>query len=145
MIDACQGKDSFEVYMETLIGIVLVLPPFPYSDDTKIVKDIPIYGLTDKNKKNVQPQSIKMGKYVDDIKDGVVVEKKDWVTTGPYVCIVCSRGNTVEKAREKVYKIIDELSVSDIGYRDDIGEKVIKALPELQKLGFAMDWEIESD
>ena len=144
MLDACRGKDTLSTSMDVLIGVVLTIPPFPYEADDYVVEGVPIYGLTDALKKNIQPQSVMMGKYIDEV-DGELQETKGWVTSGSYVAVVVEKGASVEKAREKVYKIVDKVSMSDMGYRTDIGEKVIKWLPELQKHGFATDWPIEKE
>ncbi len=145
MIDACRGKDTLKTTKDVLIGVVLTLPPFPYDDGGSMNTDnIPLYGLNDDSKLHVQPQSIKMGKYIDEV-DGEFKEVKGWVSSGPYVAVVADKGKTVAQARENVYGIIDDLSMSDMGYRTDIGCKVIACIPELQALGFASDWPEEEN
>ena len=144
MLDACKGKDTLKATNDVVIGVVLVLSPFPYNDNTINTKNIPIYGLTDQLKKFIQPQSIMMGKFINKV-NGKFEEVEDWVSTGDYLCVITNIGSTVEEARKNVYSIIDKLAISDLGYRIDIGVKVIEALPKLQKLGYATDWEVISE
>lgn len=145
MIDACQGKDTLKTSYDFGIGVVLAIPDFPYCEKKpKEVSDLPIYGITEKNEKYIQPQSIKMGRFVDN-EDGEIVERKGWVTSGTYVAVVTQQGKTIEDAREKVYKIIDDLSLSNMMYRTDIGIKTMKNLEELNENGYAIDWVSEPD
>jgi phosphoribosylamine--glycine ligase len=145
MYDACDGIDSLEVSMKTMIGVVLVIPPFPYENTGDYcVEGIPLYGLSEGMKLRIQPQSIMMGKYIEEV-DGKFEEVDGWVSSGPYVGVVCTEGKDITEAQIKAYTIIDKISMSDMGYRIDIGTKVKKMLPELQKLGYATDWEIEND
>lgn len=143
MLDACNGNDTLTPNMDVTIGVVMTLPPFPHEDKGHTNTDgIPIYGLNDRLKKHIQPQSVRMGKFVDEV-DGKFEEVDGWVSSGPYVAVVTETGKTVEDARDKVYKLVDKISMSDLGYRTDIGCKVIKSLPILQKLGFATEWELD--
>jgi len=144
MYDACKGKETLKASKDVMIGIVLVIPPFPFEDKDQVTENIPIYGITKKNWENIQPQSVMAGKFIDEV-DGEMKEVDGWVTAGSYVLVVVETGKTIEDSRDKVYKIVGEISISDMGYRDDIGEKVIKNLPELQKHGFAGEWEKADD
>ncbi len=71
--------------------------------------------------------------------DGKIVEGEIYATTGPYVLVCTGMGKTIEKARDKVYRAVDAVKFPDKMFRDDIGCKVISALPALHKAGYALD------
>lgn len=141
MLDACNGIDSLEVSPQHAVGIVIAQPDYPYSKATKKeTEGVPIYGVTPKNEKYIYPQSVKIDKMPDMDKEHVV-EKAMWVTTGDYVGVVTALGNTVKKACERAYKTVDELNLSDMICRDDIGEKLEEQIPQLQAHGYALEFE----
>ena len=73
---------------------------------------------------------------------GKIVDKEMLVTTGDYVLICSGTGTTVEKAKENAYKVVDKMEIPNSPmYRTDIGCRLEKQLPELQKHGFATEWE----
>jgi phosphoribosylamine---glycine ligase len=69
-----------------------------------------------------------------------VVEKDMWATCGDYVAVVTGTGKSVKQATERAYNVVKEISVPDLMWRDDIGEKLEKELPELQKHGYATEF-----
>lgn len=138
MIDACQGIDSVRASTDIIVGVCLVVPDFPVSNEDR---GLAIYGLSDKISKNIQPQFVKAGSFIDDV-EGELKEVQGWVTAGSYVAIVVDTGKTVEQAMKNVYKIVDKIAISNLGYRNDIGVKVQETLPDLQALGFATEWDI---
>ena len=141
MLDALNGKDSLKVNYDTTIGVVLAIPDFPYGNfEEEQVCGLPIYGITEENEPNVQPQSMAMGKLIDEEMDEVLGP----VTAGDYVAIVVDTGKTVEEAQENVYEIVKEIAIPNKIFRNDIGNRVIKALPDLQKLGYASDWTLNN-
>lgn len=143
MFDACKGLDTFQTSFDTGIGVVLSIPDYPYYNaPVEEVSNLPIYGITSKNRKHIQPSSLKQGKFIDRI-DDKIQETNGWVTSGSYCAVVVGSGSTIEDARDEAYGIIDDLSLSNMAYRTDIGEKTIEALPELQEHGFATGWNIE--
>ena len=121
-------------------GVVLAQPDYPYSKTTKAeTLDIPIYGPSQGNRKFVHPQSVKMAK-LPAMKDDQVIEKRMWVTCGDYIAVVTGTGKTVKQAVDRMYKVVEEIHVPNLMYRNDIGEKLEKELPELQKHGFCEGW-----
>lgn len=137
MYDACDGKDTLEVSTAIAVGIVCAMPDYPYSKLTnKETLDIPIYGVTDKNRRFIAPQSIKMAKLPD--MDGDKIVMKDmWASCGDYLAVVTGTGKSVKQAADRAYGVVKELHVADMMYRDDVHEKMEKDIPELQKLGYA--------
>ena len=59
-------------------------------------------------------------------------------TAGDYVCVITAAANTVSQARQAAYARVKSLDIpGGVAVRDDIGERLSKQLPELQKHGFA--------
>lgn len=141
MLDACEGKDTLLTSPAVACGIVLAQPDYPHSKFTKAeVADIPMYGVTNENRKYISPQSIKIDT-MPDMDGETVVERDIWCSTGDYLAVVTGHGKTVKKACERAYSTVKELHVPNLMWRDDIGEKLEKQIPELQKLGYALDIE----
>jgi phosphoribosylamine-glycine ligase len=103
------------------------------------VNGIPIYGVTKKNEKYIQPQYVKIEK-MPDMEGEKIVERPCWATSGNYNAVVTGRGKTVTQARGRAYETLKELSIKDMGYRDDIGEGLKESLPKLQALGYAKEF-----
>jgi phosphoribosylamine---glycine ligase len=140
MLDACNGDDTLEVSTAIACGVVLAQPDYPYSKLTKAeTLDIPIYGVTEKNRKFIAPQSVKMAKLPQMI-DGAVVDKDMWATCGDYIAVVTGTGKSVKIACERAYNTVKEIHVPDLMWRDDIGEKLEEILPDMHKMGYAKEF-----
>lgn len=50
---------------------------------------------------------------------------------------ITASGKTVDSARESLYKMVKEVDLPDMQYRNDIGERPKEQLPKLRKLGFS--------
>lgn len=143
MLDACNGKDTLEVSPQVACGVVVAIPDYPYSNKALSERsDIPIYGVTDKNRAHIAPQSVKLAKHPV-MQGGKVMEKEIWSSTDDYLFVVTGMGKTVRRACDRAYATLRELHVPDMIYRDDIGEKLEKSLPELHKLGYAAEFEYD--
>lgn len=141
MKDACEGKDTLDVTTQHACGVVLAMPDYPYSKVTKAETDgVPIYGVTEKVRKFLAPQSVKIQKMPD--MDGEnLTERPIWATTGDYIAVATGTGKTVKQACERAYAVVDEIHIPDMICRDDVGEKLEKELPELKKHGYATEFE----
>ena len=141
MLDACNGKDTLEVSPQVACGIVLAMPDWPYSNKTQEERSgIPIYGVTEKNRPHIAPQSVKLTKQPS--MDGTkVVDKETWTASDDYLAVVTGLGKTVRRACDRAYSTVKELHIPDVIYRDDVGERLEKELPTLHKLGFATEFE----
>lgn len=144
MLDALNGEDTLKVSFDVMIGVVLTTGAYPFDSGvpelTEKAVGLPIYGIHDDNEAHVMPQAVCMGEFLDEDGEETV---EGYVTTNSYVAVITDTGKTIEQARKKVYSIIDELDLSGLMYRNDIGQKVQKALPELKELGYAETWEEE--
>lgn len=135
MMNAVEGEDTLEVDYATAAGVVLQLE---HKEDADELLDIPVTVETPA-RKFVHPQSVKMAK-LPAMKGEEVTEKKIWATCGDYVAVVTGTGKTIRQACERAYKAVEQVHVPDLGWRDDIGEKLEKEVPELQKHGFALEF-----
>jgi phosphoribosylamine---glycine ligase len=140
MLNACEGEDTTDFSRKMAVGVVVAQPDYPYSVAERTdTLDIPIYGPSAGNMKYVHPQSVKMAK-LPAMKGEEIVDKKMWATCGDYIAVVTGTGKTVKEAAGRAYKVIGEIEIPDMMFRDDIGEKLEKELPDLQKHGYATEW-----
>lgn len=95
------------------VGVVVAVPPFPYSDEDEfdIYKDFSI--LFKKNNFD--------GIHLGDVKN----VNGDWKVTGTlgYALVVTGSGTTVVEARKQCYGRIDNIMLQNMFYRTDIGAK----------------------
>ncbi len=137
MLDAMRGKDSLQASEKVHTGIVLAIPDFPHSKFTKAeVSDHTIYGVNEENEKKIQPQYIKKSKKPD-MEGEEIVEKDMWVSAGDYLAIIVGSGRSVSASMHDANKVMDDLYVHDMMYRDDIGEGLKDKIPDLHKHGYA--------
>jgi phosphoribosylamine--glycine ligase len=127
-----KGEDFYLDYKkEYAINVALTVPPFPYitSDKNIVHSGVNIFFKKDMSKKDFSHICF----------EGVTVKKikgKDnYYTAGNcgYVLYVTGCGNTVKKAREKVYSIINKIIIPKMFYRTDIGLRFIKKDQKLLK------------
>lgn len=140
LLDLAEGRDAKNWVMDDVaVGVVMAIPDFPYSHITrKDVVDIPIYGLRPDLLPHIHPTGIKLGTAPQKIA-GKIVDAPCWVTAGDYVLIATGVGDSVTKAREKVYRVLDNLkdTPNNPFWRTDIGRRLAKQLPRLQANGYA--------
>ena len=143
MLDACEGKDTLKTSKKVTGGVVLAQPDYPYSKLTQAkTTDIPIYGVTKANEAYLYPQSVKREE-LPDMEGEKIVEREIWATSGDYVLVVTGTGKTVRQAMTRAYDTLRELSIPDMIYRDDIGEKLEEEIPRLQLHGIATEFTYE--
>lgn len=143
LLDLAEGKDARNVELDTIaVGVVLSIPDYPYSHLTrKEVSGIPVYGITDSNWDSVHPLEMMMGEAPVE-KNGVIAPEKMLVTAGDYILVGSGTGKTVTEAKRSAYRVLKSLSIPNSPmYRTDIGNRLKKQLPELQRNGFAMGME----
>lgn len=142
MLDSLTGTDSFAPSEDIALGVVVTIPDFPYSHNTK--KDgsgFPVWGITDKNRYWIHPAEMQMGK-APVFEGGKITEKDMLVTAGDYVLICSGTGSSVSEAQACAYSVVKELEIPNSPmYRTDIGDRLEQQLPKLQALGYATTWE----
>lgn len=138
--DFTQGKkvDPW-VLNRTAVGVVLSIPDYPYSNFTKKeVVGIPIYGIKPSLWHHLHPAEMMMAQDVpirikDKIEHGPCP-----ATAGDYVLIMTATGDTVRDASNTVYRRLASLRVPNSPmYRTDIGRRLAKQLPMIQRHGYA--------
>ena len=145
MLHLLDGEDTFLPLTDHAIGVVLTIPPFP--NDKVILKDVsgvPLYGMDDENpyRDMLCPCEVMSGEAPAMEGDELLEKKRLMVSAGAYLAVAVGLGETLSAAQKEAYKAVDSLEVpQNLQYRTDIGDKMKKAIPELQEHGFAMDWE----
>lgn len=138
MKDLLDGRDSLKVSYDVAIGVVMAQPDYPYDNaKPEMVEGIPIRGA-EAMLPDLHLVEAMLGKGPI-MESGKVVDRPTYETAGTYVCVATGLGKTVEKARAKVYGVVDRVHFPNRMFRTDIGEKVIAALPALKKHGYALD------
>jgi len=123
---------------EVAVGVVLAIPDFPYSHSTrKEVVGVPLYGW-EEVAEDVHPCEMMAGA-APHSDGGRIVERQCLVSAGDYVAVVTGTGSSVQAARRSAYGTMRKLSMpSSPFWREDIGVRLRKQLPELQKHGYSM-------
>lgn len=141
MHDLLHGKDTFEPYKEIAVGVVITMPEFPYSHMTRAeVTGFPVWGIDSSNRFNIHPAEMMLGEGFNE------KGKKEpmLVSAGDYLLVATGTHATVKGAKERAYDTISQLEIPNSPmYRTDIGCRLEKQLPKLQRLGFATDWRFE--
>lgn len=138
MKDLLDGRDSLKVSYDVAIGVVMSQPHYPYETATPDqVEGVPIRGV---EKVLADTHLVEVMKGTGPVMEkGAVAERPTFETAGEYVCVATSLGKTIEKARQRVYSVIDQIKFPDRIYRTDIGLKVIPKLAALHKFGYVTD------
>lgn len=138
MRDLLDGKDTLKVSYDVALGVVCAQPNYPYNASTpEMVEGNPIAGLEEAGE-NAHLASVMLGSGPV-MSAGKVVEKKIPMTTGEYVLCATGLGKTIDLARKKVYRTVHAIKFPNKMFRNDIGDKVQKALPMLHKHNYAME------
>jgi phosphoribosylamine--glycine ligase len=133
-----RGDDASEFITDMpSVGVVLSIPDYPYSHITrKEVIGIPVYGITEADWHWLSPCEMGFFPYPDEKNASATIVGP--ATAGDYVCVVHGHNDTIQEARQKVYRRLKTLSVPNSPmYRTDIGLRLGKQLPDLQKHGYA--------
>jgi phosphoribosylamine---glycine ligase len=121
------------------IGVVMSVPDYPYSHMTrKEVVGIPIYGIKPSLLEHLHPCELMMGEGLPLRIKGEMRAMPMLVTAGDYVLVMTAVGPTVRDASNTVYRRLETLIVPNSPmYRTDIGRRLGKQLPKIQKHGYA--------
>jgi phosphoribosylamine--glycine ligase len=133
-----EGEDAEIIIPNTVAtGVVLAIPDYPYSHLTKKeVCGIPVYGIEER-RENIHPCEMMMGSAPHNI-DGKIKDQECLVTAGDYVLVATGTGETVKESAKDAYAVLKGLTVPNSPmFRSDIGKRLEKQLPELQKHGYA--------
>lgn len=144
LMDLAKGKDARNIlYDRIAVGVVMSIPDYPYSHLTrKEVVGVPIYGLTPALWKHWHPCEMMLGENVPNVIEGKHIRMPMPVTGGDYLGVMTATAETVKDAALAVYRRLDKLIVPNSGmWRNDIGRKLAKQLPQIQKFGYATNLE----
>lgn len=121
---------------EVAVGVVMSIPDYPYSHLTrKEVQGVPVYGF--ELNEEYHPCEMMLGNAPTE-RNGKIVSEPCMATAGDYVLVTTGTSSTVSGARSKAYRSLKKLEVPNSPmYRTDIGKRLLKQLPDLQKNGYA--------
>ncbi len=100
------------------VGVVLTVPPFPYSEGyDRLSKGMPIH--VPDTLSAVERHHLHFAE--------VARDRGQLVTAGTigYVMVVTGRGATVEAAQREAYALAAQISIPNVRYRTDIGDRLI--------------------
>ena len=138
MRDLLDGEDTLKVSRDVAIGVVMAQPPFPFSPGTADQVEGNVIAGMDGVWDDAHLISVMMGRGPV-MEGGKIVDRPVCQTTGNYVLVATGMGKTIEKARDRVYGTVDQIKFPSSIYRTDIGKKIEKILPELQRVGYCQD------
>lgn len=125
---AIANKEKFSLKTKKgfQIGVVVVVPPFPFDDrkEAYIYKDLSILFL----KQNLDGVHLGDVKLVHDV----------WTIAGEsgYVLVITGSGTTVEAARKQAYQRVRNILLQNMYYRTDIGAKWLSDSDMLHTWGY---------
>lgn len=141
LMNLYQGKDARNWVMNAVaVGVVVSIPDYPYSHMTrKEVTGVPVYGIERDDWEHVHPCEMMMG-FAPRKVAGKFADVPMLVTAGDYVMVMSATGVDVKEATSTIYRRLKKLVVPNSPmYRTDIGQRLKKQLPDLQKMGYAAD------
>lgn len=143
-LDAINGKDTLRVSDKVAVGVVVTHGGYPRQQANCPEDDgIPMYGLTPSMDDHVHFVEMRMGTAPVTVGSSIK-EIPLPCSSGAYMVTVTGTASTVCEAAEKAYNICWKLKPpTNKMFRTDIGKRLKKQLPELQKNSFAegMDYE----
>lgn len=139
MIDAATtGKDT-TTFKED-IGCILLATHGEFPRTETLKKEhvgVPVYGITKGAKRHLHPHDVRID-IMPDMEGGEIVERPTWNTAGDHVVDITGYSDkSVRQALDRAYKTADQLHLSDMQMRNDVGEDLEEKLPKLHKMGFA--------
>lgn len=128
IVHALAKGEDFEIKTRKgfQVGVVVAVPPFPYSDKTEFstYKDSSILF----KKPNMD------GVHLGDVK----IVDGDWKLAGQsgYALVITGSNGTVEEARKQVYRRVKNIMLQNMYYRTDIGLRWYQDSDQLQTWGY---------
>lgn len=123
---AKKEKPELKIKKGFQIGVVIVVPPFPFEDrqEAAIYQDLSILF----RRQNFD------GIHLGDVK----IVNDTWVVAGDsgYVLVITGSGITVEDARKQVYSRVNNIILQNMYYRTDIGTRWLGDSDRLQMWGY---------
>jgi phosphoribosylamine--glycine ligase len=109
------------------MGVRIVMPPFPFTDDetyNTYTKDA-VIGFKRANLEGI---------HIEDVR----LDKDEWLVAGNsgVVLIVAGTGQTMKQAKAQAYSRVANIMIPGMYYRDDIGERWIEDSDRLHAWGY---------
>lgn len=132
MAELLHGRDTLEVSTDVVVGVLLAHGDFPTDHETEgTFAGFPISGLKSSNWGNFHFQQAMTG-----TASGMTAPQI--LTAGNYVMVVSGCGITVSQAAEAAYEVAWDIKIpSNLMFRTDIGKRLEKDLPIVQRQGYA--------
>lgn len=139
MLDSLRGLDTFEPKKGVAVGVVMVMPDFPFCERPHSTKcGYPVYGTEDVPAANLHLSQVSVGLAPND----KLEMEETVITAGECVCTISGNGSTVSAAKKAAYRNLKKIELPNSPmYRTDIGDRLAEQLPALQKQGWCLDWE----
>lgn len=118
-------KKTMDVTRDYMIAIRVSVPPYPHKSEADWGEGLPLNGISDQNLDHLYLTDV----FFDD--SGYHYAQGDGV-----VLKATARGRTVQEARHRAYRTINNLDIPDAQYRRDIGRRVDEDLKRLSYWGF---------
>jgi len=120
-------KDSFHFPENCAIAISISIPPFPYEQLNKQFSTrYLLEGFCAENEKHIWLQNTVRDENGKVISNGL----------NGKVATVTARGTTVRECRRRAYRTVQNISIENMQYREDIGETARMIFEELQTWGW---------
>jgi phosphoribosylamine--glycine ligase len=139
MVDLCHGSDNRTFQTDRVgCGVVVSIPDYPYSHVTKKeVVGVPIYGVRLKPQSGVHLCEVMLGEAPVETRDTIAM-MPHIVTAGDYLLVMVGTGTTISSAQKQAYRLLQKLIIPNSPmWRTDIGDRLRKQLPSIQKWGYA--------
>ena len=140
LMNLASGMDTRSMLMDKIAcGVVLSIPDYPYSHATKKeVAGIPIYGLTPSLWRHWHCSQMMIAENIPNVVNGAHVRMPMPATAGDYVGVMTAVADTVKDAALTCYRRLEKLQIpGNAMWRSDIGKKLARDLPKIQKQGYA--------
>lgn len=131
---ASRSIDEHEFSPDFAVGVRLALSPYPHKLDK--VEEVKGMRVIENPNFNFWPSDIYQE--MREVSDGELSwQQPQWLQSGPVVGVQVATNETIDGARELVYKAIDELVISkDVMYRCDIAKDAQESIDTLKKWGW---------
>jgi phosphoribosylamine--glycine ligase len=134
---ASGDKPPMRQMNDVAVGVVLMIPPFVFGHErAEEVVNVPIWGVTPGIEDDLHFCDVMHGDAP--MSGGAVKHEPHLATAGSYVCVATGTAGSVVEARQKAHRVLDRLTIpASPAWRNDIGSRLRKQLPELQRNGYA--------
>ena len=138
MVDLMCGRDTLKVSERIAVGVVMTHGDFPKCKDPMGTwAGYPIEGISESNMDAIHMQQIQWDDSLQ-IQGNSLKDVEGWQTAGTYPLVVTGTGMNVESAAKSAMTVVKQLKwPSNVMHRIDIGKRLKKDLPAVQKHGFA--------